>query len=531
MMHTFHRTFSTATAFLLAAILQVGSVATHAAEIGVGPKSRLFITKTYPGHGKLTDQDFIQLRNAGFTHVVENWNEDVPAFAAGAAKAGLAAMSWNRGMGEAKENDQVDRTMTRLGKPTRFTLPYSKAGWAEITEVVVAHARISLTHPNMKGAILDFEIYDENRTDGFCESYDDATFTAFLREMSKPIPNPLTPPEQRRAFLDQQQILALYIDSQAAKVGERAREMRQAIDAINPSFQMGVYGWGAFKDSVMKNLATESAPVLDCDATLYGRTYWSNAFDGGYDAEEPDAKGLKWGLTTASEMSRKARRRSYPAILLSGHYPQSPGPKDGTQYKFTVRQSFNSAAYADGYWIWTDWVQPEPWKTKQEWIDAMMVYWTEANAALEAGDWTWSSRQQDSVPNPKATALQYVLTTDGSKITLWDPTSGKKVDASAAMTWPTPDPAKAAAAKALEIHGWTVRSVDRSSRVEYQVGHGVCALAFGDVDRITGDELVTLNGGWVKAWDPETQSELLRFYVGPDARDVAIVPALSQSSQ
>lgn len=527
MIQTRHLSLFAVAASFLAAVAWSSVTPTFAAEVGVGPKSRLFITKTYPGHGKLTEQDFIQLRDAGFTVVVENWNEDIPAFAAGAAKAGLAAMSWNQGMGQAKEGDQVDRTMTRLGKTTRFTLPYSKTGWAEITAVVVEHARISLMHPNMKGAILDFEIYDENRTDGFCESYDDATYVEFLREMSKPIPNPLTPPDQRRAFLDQQQILALYIDSQAAKVGARAREMRQAIDAINPSFQVGVYGWGAFKDSVMKNLATDAAPVLDCDATLYGRTYWSNAFEGGYDAEEPDAMGLKWGLTTASEMSRKARQRNYPAILLSGHYPQSPGPKDGTQYKFTVRQSFNSAAYADGYWIWTDWVQPEPWKTKQEWIDAMMGYWAEANAALDAGDWTWSSRQKDSVANPKATPLQYVLTTDGKVVTAWDPTSGRKVETKEAMAWPTPDPAKVAAAKTLEIHGWNVRSVDRTSKIEYQVGHGVRALAFGDVDRIVGDELLTLNGGWVKTWDPETRSELLRFYVGPEQVDLTVVPSIS----
>jgi len=39
-----------------------------------------------------------------------------------------------------------------------------------------------------------------------------------------------------------------------------SQDCASEIDAVNPSFQMGVYGWGAFKDSVMKNLATESAP-------------------------------------------------------------------------------------------------------------------------------------------------------------------------------------------------------------------------------------------------------------------------------
>jgi len=508
----------------IAAILIADRANADDGQIGRG--ARLFVTKVHPGHGKLTDRDFEQLRDAGFTVAVDRWIEDIPAFCEGASRAGLAVMTWQMGMADAAEGDNPDHTMTRLGKTTRFTLPHSSAGWAKVTEEIVAQARLSLKHPNLKGAALDFEIYDENRTDGFCESYDDAFFIAFHREMGKPAPNPPTPASERRAYLDRLQILSLYIESQAREVGAQAKKLRLAVDAVNPKFQIGVYGWGAFKETVMRNVATERAPVLDLDATLYGRTIWSNAFEGGYDAEEPDRKGLKWGLVTAAEMSRATRARDYPAVLLSGHYPQSPGPKDGSAYKFTVRQSFNSTAYADGYWIWTDWWLPEPWTDKQAWIDAMMAYWTEANAAIDAGDWTWASRQPVQVEDPNATIPQAILTTDGSTVLAWNPMIGERLTTSADVRWPEQKQPPMLDRQSLHIQGWVVKAMGGGVPVKsFDVGHGVRAFAVGDVDAVAGEELITLNAGWVKVWDPQSQVQTLRFYVGRNQRDLRVIDA------
>ncbi|MCC7350651.1 MAG: hypothetical protein IT446_08795 [Phycisphaerales bacterium] len=523
-----YRGYVTRALFAMAVVFGMATGVRAADHFGerVGPGARLFVTKTYPGHGKLTEKDFRQLADAGFTVVVNMWLEDVPGYCMGASKAGLAAMSWNLGMADADKDERTDRTVTRQGKTTRYTLPFSPAGWAKVTAQIAEQAKLSRTYPNFKGALLDFEIYDENSTDGFCETYDDATFTAFFKEMGKPVPNPLPQADQRRAYLDKLQVLTLYVESQAKRVGEQARTLRRAIDAINPSFQIGVYGWGAFKESIMRNVATDRAPVIDLDATLYGRTIWSNAFEGGYDADEPDARGLKWSLVTAAEMSRDARHRTYPAVLLSGHYPQSPGPGDGTQFRFTVRQSFNSAAYADGYWIWTDWAPPKPWTDKQQWIDAMMAYWTEANAALDAGDWTWSIRQKDSVANPKATAPKVIVTTDGKTVLAWDPLTGRKISTDKPIVWTAVNPSAGKAKSQLRIAGWSLRSTQSSTADPYEVGHGVKAMAMGDVDAQEGDELVTLNGGWIKIWDPASKCQLLRFYVGAEQTDVRVEDTL-----
>jgi hypothetical protein len=521
-----HMKFTNMLNRFLMSMMIVATLAWPAAadQAAVGPGSRLFVTKVYPGHGRLTEADFRQLADAGFTVVVNRWLEDIPPYCEGAADAGLAVMTWQMGMPDAPEGEEVDRTMTRLGKTTRFTLPFSAAGWQRVTDEIVEQARLSLQQPNLKGAIIDFEIYDPNRTDGFCESYDDASFIAFHQRVGKPLPDPLTPPAERRAYLDRLQVLSLYVEGQAERVGEQARKMRRAIDAINPRFQIGVYGWGAFKESVMRNLATTQAPVLDIEATLYGRTIYSNAFEGGYDADEPDRTGLRWSLITASEMARAARRRDYPVVLLAGHYPQSPGPADGSQYRYTVRQSFNSAAYADGYWIWTDWWLPEPWKDKQSWIDAMMAEWTQANAALDAGDWTWANRQPVSVVDTNAVVPRMIITTDGENVAAWNPISGEGVAVSGAFAWPGKVGPTLLGDQFVSIEGWHARAT-RDGKVigSYLAGHGLRSVAVGEVDGIPGDELITLNAGWIKVWDPQTESQLLRFYVGPKQKEVQTI--------
>ncbi len=494
------------------------------ADDGIGPGSRLFVTKVHPGHGKLTEADFKQLADAGFTVAVDRWMEDVEGFCQKAADAGLAVMTWQMGMTNASEDEKVDRTVTRMGKTTRFSLPTSEASWAKVTEEMVEQAKLSLKYPNLKGALLDFEIYDKNKTDGFCESYDDETFAAFLKMLERAVPDPLPAASERRKYLDDLQVLSLYVEFQAKKVAEQARKLRKAVDGINPKFQIGVYGWGAFKEHIMQSVASTEAPVINLDATLYGRTIYSNAFDGGYDAEEPARTGLKWALVSASKMSRDAQNCGYPIVVLAGHYPQSPGPKDGSAYKFTTRQSFNSAAYADGYWIWTDWWLPEPWTDKQAWIDAMMDYWSQANAALDAGDWTWSSRQEDDVPNPNATVPRVILTTDGEKVTAWDAVTGKPIETSSPIDWPKQGAPAMLGKKSLQVEGWNVVAKENDVTTDsFLVGHATRAIAVADVDGIKGDELVTLNAGWVKIWDPESQSELLRFYVGADKVDLQTV--------
>jgi hypothetical protein len=261
---------------------------------------------------------------------------------------------------------------------------------------MVAYAKLSKIHPNIEGINLDFEIYDHNKTDGFCESYDDQTFRDFFASVGRDAPDPLVAPKDRQQYLIRQQIYQMYIGYQIDLVAERAADLRQAIDAINPKFQIGIYGWGALIPPIIHAMATPQSPALILSAMTYGRSVYSNAFESGYDAERPDSEALKWSLETVQKGIASAHQRYDNVIYLAGHYPQSPGPKD--QYKFTAKQAFQSAAFGEGYWIWTDWNAPKPWTNKIEWYDAMMKYFGKANAALDAKDWKWAENEPPTVP-------------------------------------------------------------------------------------------------------------------------------------
>ena len=481
------------------------------------------MTKCYPVHGRLAERDFRQLADAGFTVIVNKWTEDVPAYCRGAAAVDLDVMTWTGAMSAAATNDQ---TITREGKTTRYAPPVSTRGWELLTDRLLQEARLSLDHDNYRGVLLDFEIYDPNKTDGYCESYDDETFTGFLEEIGKEMPSPLPPPDERWDYLLRYGLTGLYVIHHSNLVTRQAAVLRSKLDKINPRFQIGVYGWGALREAVLRGVATARAPALDLDAETYGRTRFSNAFSGGYDATHPDRPGLKWSLLAVAKGARTARKRDYPVVLLGGHYPQSPGPADGTQYKFTVRQAFNSAAYADGYWIWTDWGAPRPWAKTQDWIDAMMCYFAEAHDALNAGDFTWAAGQESQVADPMETTPMAVVTGDGTRSTRWDPFPGEQRETGEAI--PTAGSPPSLGGKPLRIEGTDVVQVDAKTSEEQlriRAGTNLKAVAAGDVDGIPGEELVTLNDGWVRIWDPESGVELLRFLVGPDPTDLWLVSA------
>jgi hypothetical protein len=369
----------------------------------VGKGARIFVDKAHPAHGDLIEADFKQLADAGFTVVANRWGKgldgreiDLNSYVSRAANTGLAVMKWDSGLVDA--TDDTDRAINRLGKATRYTSTLSEKAWQQLTEHLLEYARLSLKQPHFKGVLLDFEIYDRaNKTDGFCESYDDRTLSDFITSTGRDVPSPLPPLDKRKTWLEQRQWYQMYIGYHTDMIAKKSRALRQAIDVINPRFQIGVYGWGVLVSPVIHELATPQAPLLLLDAMTYGRSLYSNAFDGGYDGNRPDQEGLQWSLEMTQKLAASAHNRYENIIFLAGHYPQSPGPKDGTQYKFTAKQAFQSAAFGEGYWIWTDWITPKPWKERREWYNAMIDYFGEAHKALDAKDWSWAQREPDTV--------------------------------------------------------------------------------------------------------------------------------------
>ena len=372
----------------------------RAATIGKG--ARIFIDKAHPAHSGLTEADFKQLADAEFTVVAQKWATDLndnpipfERYAQRAAATNLAVIRFESALITA--TDERDRTLTRAGKTTRYTRPHSGRAWQELTDRIVGYATLSKTYPNIQGVALDFEIYDKNKTDGFCESYDDETFRDFFTGMGLDAPDPMPAPEQRQQYLVNRQMQQLYVGYQIDLIQKKAQALRKAIDAVNPNFQIGIYGWGVLVPPIIHGMGTPQAPTLILDAQTYGRSTYSNAFANGYDGQRPDQEALQWSLNTVKKGIAGAHQRYDNVVFLAGHYPQSPGPEDGTQFKFTAKQAFQSAAFGEGYWIWTDWITPKPWTNRRDWYDAMIAYFSKANAAVEAKDFTWAQQEPATV--------------------------------------------------------------------------------------------------------------------------------------
>ena len=363
-----------------------------------GREYRIFVDKAHPAHSRLNAADFKQLADAGFTHVVSRWAVDAQGkaidmgeYARLAAASGIDVYKWDYGLVNATENST--HHLNRLGKETRYTSPLDPWAWQELTRKLTDYARLSRETPNFKGVLLDFEIYGGNKTDGFSESFDDRSLRLFMDDLGYDSTIELPAADKRKSWLENRQWYQLYIGWHLEKVARNVRALRQAVDAINPRFQFGVYGWGVLTSPYIQELATPQAPVLVLNAMTYGRSAYSNAFEGGYDGDRPDREGLQWSLETVQKGIKSAHQRYDNVIYLAGHYPQSPGPPDGTQFKFTARQAYQSALFGEGYWIWTDWNTPKPWTDRREWYDAMIAYFGKANAAVKAKDRTWLERE------------------------------------------------------------------------------------------------------------------------------------------
>jgi hypothetical protein len=445
----------------------------------VNPKHRIFITKIYPGHGILSSSDFRQLADAGFTAVVDRWADDLPGFIQGATSVGLDSMTWDLGL---VWGSNLPRTVTYQGKQTGNAVAYSADTWSVIREMIIGRVELSLTYPAFKAVLLDFEIYDPNKTNGYAESYDDYIFVKFLTDKGYSIPSPLTPVASRRSYLDTRGLLEQFIAYQYDRVAAEVRQIRHEIDSINPYFQIGVYGWGPLIEAVKENITSEVAPVLILDAATYTRSPWVT---GGYDITTPDRIALRWSMLTNFEREQVQNTKNYPSVYLGGHDPQTVG--DGNLYKFTVRQAFNSYVYGSGYWVWTEWDAPNGWE-KQAFVNALMAYFKESQTAIDNMDWAWSSKEPDQITDINATTPQIILTMNATGLVkAWDPLTGAATTTSAV------------------------------------VGPQWGTMGIGDVDTVAGNEKIILKKGWIEISDEETSAPLLKFFVGTEQARLQLI--------
>lgn len=230
-----------------------------------------------------------QFRDAGFTAVVATlpakqsyWEQPetlrvlYPQIKA-AAEAGLDVYT-QMYMGSDPTSKLAQRTghhaVTRRGTVEPHLLcPVSDAMWQEyLTPATVTVAKLAMEHPAIRGLLLDTEQYAGTETSGavsdiycFC----DACMARFGEVQHISVPD--LKPEERAAWLEQQNLLEPYYQLLEQRLEAQAEAMARQVQQVNPRFELHFYliddSW--FYRGLLRGWGVLDKPLLIFDGSTY----------------------------------------------------------------------------------------------------------------------------------------------------------------------------------------------------------------------------------------------------------------------
>jgi len=323
---------------LLASI--AGAADRHA--LGRTDRLRILVDKVIMAHNNwvMTEDHVREIADAGFNVVSPRLGNDdmkeVRKIAAAAAKCGIFHMPWMRGTMIAKGDCKM---VWADGREQELASPNSDKLWEWMTGLIVNYAKISVEQPALIGVFLDYENYSPGgQGNGYELSYDDKIMGEFAAARKMELPK--LPFAERAKWLRDRKLDAAFAAFQIAGWRERCRKLRDAVDAINPTFQFCVYpapGSLFMTQAAFLEWTTKAAPAIWADPSIYGRP-----------------AGLaphKEALESNREMLRRnmevARSKHVPFMYAGGLDPVVRGADP----EFCGRNAAMSAAVTDGYWV------------------------------------------------------------------------------------------------------------------------------------------------------------------------------------
>jgi len=235
--------------------------------------------------------------------------------------------------------------------PTRYHSPGEKPAPGPLEEKywlgqLLAEARLaaelSRVCGNIKGFLVDVEMYGGDIMWRWNSSFDDQTFNAVMQQLkrrgvvdSKLAVEDVQRP-QRYEWLRKKQLLKEYFAVEQELVERIARRFRDEIDKINPDFQLGILPFEAnwFYEGWVKGLGTGRAPVLICSENEY-------------------STGLPPRTLSVIERLKKqgVHFRYVPGLLIGSYSPRQ-----------LAQQAALCQKLIDGYWLFTTYSlwQPQP---------------------------------------------------------------------------------------------------------------------------------------------------------------------------
>jgi len=347
-------------------------------ELGRSVKLTILVDKVMqPEAGWVTEEWMVQAAaEAGFNvfspRVGHERLDEVGRVTEWCAKNGIFHMPWMRGSLGAPAGASADgkRVVWSGGSEQPLWSPNSDEFWDWTTRYIVEYARRSAENEHLMGVFLDYENYAPGQREGnlYYLSYDDAILTEFAQ--SKDLNSVPAELSKRKSWLEEQGLHDEFAAFQVGHWRERCRRLREAVDAIEPTFQFCIYpapGTPFMVEAAYPEWATDKAPLILADASTYGRP--SRLMS---EREALEANRRK--LLTRMGIPREA---DIPFIYSGGIDPVVRGADP----EFSGKNAVAISEVTDGYWIFYE----GPSYTKQDHAD----YWkwfTWANRAIAAGN-------------------------------------------------------------------------------------------------------------------------------------------------
>ncbi|MGI5818937.1 MAG: hypothetical protein ACOX9R_12665 [Armatimonadota bacterium] len=307
---------------------------------------------------------------------------------------GIYHQVWMRGtLGVPEGADAEGRMLVwRTGGEQPIYSPNADEFWEWTTRWILEYARISAENPHLIGVFLDYENYASGpRMSGtvYDLSYDQMTLDMFSEAEGVEIPA-LAPAERYQWLVDND----LHEAFDAWQVGhwrERARALREAVDAIDPDFQFCMYpapGSRLMLEAAFPEWTNERAPVIFADAVTYGRRTSFLPQDG---ALAEGRRALTARMESVAEMG-------LPFIYTGGIDPVVAGADP----EYSGKNAVMISDVTDGYWIFYE--GPRYDTTHPEYFH----WFTWANEAIAGGDF---ARQHEPRETPDPWAFAGIGTT------------------------------------------------------------------------------------------------------------------------
>jgi hypothetical protein len=305
-------------------------------------------------------------------------------------EAGILHIPWMRGtLAAALDDPQADgkRMVWASGVEDTLWSPNSDEFWQWTNDLIIEYAKISAEMPTLFGVFLDYENYSNMGTPNCYDlSYDDLIMGSFAR--SKGITLPEIAFEERQAWLQDQGLHEEFEAFQVAHWRERCRTLREAVDAIDPTFMFMIYpapGTKFMVDACYPEWATEEAPLILADASTYGRV-----------AILPHAEALEANRDMLLANQEFAHSKGDNLLYTGGIDPVVKGADP----EFSGRNAAMIMQVTDGYWIFYE--GPTYDGTHREYFD----WFQRAHEAADAENWDWAWEARETLDPSGLTELR-----------------------------------------------------------------------------------------------------------------------------